>query len=234
MITAEDHPHVGESGVLDGYVSTTGQYVLKLKDCPHGIMTAGVMVDEIRMLEGKGSSAGEGATMGRPSTYSKDVAAELCAYLSMGESLRTACAHDGMPGVSTVFRWLSAANREDWADDFREQYARAKEEAADAMAEDILDISDNGSNDWMEKHYGDSITWVTNGEALQRSRLRIDTRKFLMSKMKPKRYGEKLDLTTGGDKLNRGMSDAELNTILQRAGNLADQAGPGAQAGPDL
>lgn len=104
--------------------------------------------------------------------------------------MRTVCASEEMPAMSSVFKWL----RENKS--FSEQYARAKQESTDAMAEEILDISDNGANDWMEKHFGEQEAWVTNGEALQRSKLRVDTRKWLMAKMKPKKYGDKIDVTS--------------------------------------
>jgi hypothetical protein len=132
------------------------------------------------------------AKLGRPTTYSKELADKICERLAMGESMRTVCADDDMPAMSSVFKWLREYQ------EFTEQYARAKQESADAMAEEILDISDNGSNDWMERNYGEESVWVTNGEALQRSRLRVDTRKWLMAKMKPKKYGEKLDVTSDG------------------------------------
>ena len=62
------------------------------------------------------------------------------------------------------------------------------------MAEDILDIADDGTNDWMEKQdsEGSAAGWSFNGEHVQRSKLRVDARKWLMSKMKPKKYGEKV------------------------------------------
>lgn len=129
---------------------------------------------------------------GRPSVFTQDLADKICEELAQGKSMRTVCKEENMPDMSTVFRWLRT-NKE-----FQEQYARAKQESADAMAEEVLDISDDGRNDWMEKEYGDNIMWVTNGEALQRSRLRVDTRKWLMSKMKPKKYGEKMDVTSDG------------------------------------
>lgn len=129
---------------------------------------------------------------GRPTTYSQKLADEICEQLALGDSLRTVCKEDKMPSLATIFNWFRKYP------EFLEQYARAKQESADFMAEEILDISDNGVNDWMEKHYGEETTWVTNGEALQRSRLRVDTRKWLMSKMKPKKYGEKMDVTSDG------------------------------------
>lgn len=157
------------------------------------------------------------AKMGRPTIYNDELAAELMFYLSQGMSLRTACSQDGMPHPSQVFRWLSASNTEPWAADFREQYARAKEEASDAMAEDILDIADDGRNDWIERQRSDGSTFeVVNSEVLQRSRLRVDTRKWLMAKMKPKRYGERVDVTTGGDKINRSIDIDEIDAALAR------------------
>ena len=127
-------------------------------------------------------------TLGRPSGYSQELADRICDELSDGRSLRTVCLSEDLPDKATVFRWL----RED--KEFRDQYTRAKEESADAMSEDVLDISDDGSNDWMEKNFAGQKAWVTNGEALQRSRLRVDTRKWLMAKMKPKKYGDKIEL----------------------------------------
>lgn len=130
--------------------------------------------------------------MARPTDYTKELIDRICDELSDGVSLRTICLEEEMPDKSTVFRWLRE-NKE-----FQDQYARAKQESADAMAEEILDISDNGVNDWMERNYGDTSVWVTNGESLQRSKLRVDTRKWLMAKMKPKKYGEKMDVTSDG------------------------------------
>jgi hypothetical protein len=142
----------------------------------------------------------------------------LCYYLAQGMSLRRACEQNNMPATITVFRWLSASNTAPWADDFRVQYARAKEEAADAMAEDILDIADDGTNDYIEREGKDGSTYtVVNNEVIQRSRLRVDTRKWLMAKMKPKRYGDKLDLTSGGEKISRTTPPEEIEAILARA-----------------
>lgn len=75
--------------------------------------------------------------------------------------------------------------------EFVNQYTRAKEESADAMAEDVLDIADDASNDWMEANDGENLAFKLNGEHIQRSRLRIETRKWLMAKMKPKKYGDR-------------------------------------------
>lgn len=136
---------------------------------------------------------------GRPTTFTKELADKICEELALGYSMRTVCKKEGMPAMSSVFKWLRE-NKE-----FSEQYEKAKQESTDAMAEDLLDIADDGTNDWMERETENGSYTVLNTEAISRSRLRVDTRKWLMSKMKPKKYGEKLDLTTGGDKFSNIM-----------------------------
>lgn len=129
---------------------------------------------------------------GRPSVFSDTLAAEICDRLCAGESLRTICRDDHIPACSTVFRWM-AAN-----DAFREQYARAREVQADAIFEDILDIADNAQNDWMVRRGEDDAGWVANGEHIQRSRLRVDARKWMAGKLAPKKYGDKTALELSG------------------------------------
>lgn len=129
------------------------------------------------------------AKIGRPCSYTQEIGDKICAELASGKSLRTVCKAEGMPSTVTVFAWLRKYP------DFLSQYAKAKEEAADAWAEEILDIADDGSNDWMESNNPENPGWRANGEAIQRSRLRVDTRKWIASKLKPKRYGEKVEHT---------------------------------------
>jgi hypothetical protein len=97
-----------------------------------------------------------------------------------------------MPCLRTVFNWLRVH------ESFVQQYARAKEESADALSDEMLEIADDGRNDWMKRNAEDDAGWVANGENVQRSRVRIDTRKWLASKLKPKKYGDKVDLTHAG------------------------------------
>lgn len=123
---------------------------------------------------------------GRPSEYSEETAAVICERLISGESLRKICLDEGMPAQSTVCRWL--ANNEP----FRKQYAHAREIQADTIFDECLDIADDGVNDYM----GDDEKY--NGDAVQRSRLRIDTRRWMAGKLAPKRYGEKMELEHSG------------------------------------
>jgi len=102
-----------------------------------------------------------------------------------------------MPDKSTVIRWLARYQ------EFRDQYACARGAQADYYAEEIIEISDDGSNDWMERQRGDGSTEeVENKEVLARSRLRVDTRKWLMARMAPKKYGDKVIQEHGSDPEN--------------------------------
>jgi hypothetical protein len=133
---------------------------------------------------------------GRPSTYTQELADRVCAGLAAGQSLRTVCSGEGMPSVATIFNWFKTK------EGFLEQYARAKQESADAMAEEILDIADDGTNDWMTVTMpGGYEKEVVNNEVVNRSKLRVDTRKWLMAKMKPKVYGDKVDVTSDGKQI---------------------------------
>lgn len=128
--------------------------------------------------------------MGRPSKYTPELAAAICAGIVEGKSLRSVCRMEDMPTASTVFLWLSKYT------DFSEQYARATEARSEAFAEDIIDISDDTTNDTvMVKVNGKEIE-MPNKEHMLRSKLRVDTRMWLMQKAKPKKYGNKLDVTS--------------------------------------
>lgn len=132
--------------------------------------------------------------MSRPSSFTQEKADGICALLSEGLSLREVCAQEGMPDKSTVMRWLQQNSA------FRDQYVRAKEIGVEALAEDILDIADDATNDWMERRDkdGENAGWQFNGEAARRSQIRIDARKWLLSKLAPKKYGDKVEQTVQG------------------------------------
>lgn len=150
---------------------------------------------------------------GRPSDYTPEIAETICLLLSGGESLRSVCSDEGMPCKQTVLRWIIQRP------EFRDQYVRAKTEGAEAIAEELFDIADDGTNDWMERmdKEGNAIGWQLNGEHVQRSKLRIDTRKWYLSKIMPKKYGDKIQheqKITINDK-----SDDELERLIQELMN---------------
>ncbi len=108
---------------------------------------------------------------GRPSDYMPEVADDICTLLADGESLRDVCRHPGMPNKATVFRWL-AENEV-----FRDQYAKATDVRADVIFDEIIDIADSTEADAAE---------------VAKSRLKIDARKWVLSRMAPKKYGERI------------------------------------------
>lgn len=120
--------------------------------------------------------------------YDQNKADEICALITDGWTIRDICALDGMPCMKVLFRWL----RENEST-FGKQYERAKEEQAEIMVQEILQIADDGRNDWMDKQLknGD-VARVIDHEHVQRSRLRVEARKWAASKFKPKKYGDRL------------------------------------------
>lgn len=151
-----------------------------------------------------------------------EVKAEICRRIADGESLRAILETEGLPASSTIFAWLN----EDSA--FSEQYARAREAQAEAIFDDILTIADDGRNDWMERKNSDgqNIGWVENGEAIRRSQLRIEARKWMAGKLKPKKYGDKIDLNLSGSVAH--LTDEQLQS---RIDELVGKAGVDLAAG---
>jgi hypothetical protein len=121
---------------------------------------------------------------GRPSTFTQEIAREICSRLAQGQSLRTVCADEDMPAKSTVFRWMQDH------DGFRDQYVRAKGEGSDAIAEQMFDIADeepplreDGSVDPGFIAY---------------AKHRTETRKWYLARIAPKRFGDKIEQTLVG------------------------------------
>ena len=159
--------------------------------------------------------------MPRPLEFKEDVADAICERLADGESLRSICRDDDMPAKSTVFKWLGLIPA------FADQYARARETQADSLADDIVDIADDKKLEPNDK------------------RVRIDARKWLAGKLRPKAYGDKVAVV-GGDKTDAPIrhshsfdlsaaSDEELDVIerfIRRSANAGgDQGGEGASEG---
>lgn len=104
-------------------------------------------------------------------THKPEVADKVLERLACGESLVAICRDEGMPGLSTVYRWLD----EDEA--FRDRYARARETQADTLFNEVLTIADEARAD-----------------DVAAARLRIDARKWMAGKLRPKVYGDKLEV----------------------------------------
>jgi len=155
---------------------------------------------------------------GRPSIYSDELATKICGLVAEGYSLRQIGDLPQMPHKRTVKRWLSEKPS------FQERYASAKEGMAEHFAEEMLEIADDGSNDWIERELESGhVVKVPDHEHIARSRLRVDTRKWLMSKLMPKKYGEKLDVNTHIDLMTR-LSAMTPTERLARANQLLESA----------
>ncbi len=123
----------------------------------------------------------------RPKKFTDDLASAICQRIAAGETIRLICQDGDMPSKATLYRWLAAPAQAA----FRDQYAVALEARAELMAEEILAIADDGANDFVEKQLkSGEITHVFDSERVQRSRLRVDARKWLLAKMLPRKYGD--------------------------------------------
>jgi hypothetical protein len=131
---------------------------------------------------------------GPTSSYKRNIAEKICARISSGESLRSICSDVDMPGRSTVMKWLVEPQR----DDFRAAYDLARQMWADHVFDECFEIADDATNDYMDRNKDGGVSRQANTENIQRSRLRIDTRKWALGKMAPTRFGQsrtiKLDL----------------------------------------
>ena len=111
---------------------------------------------------------------GRPSTYNPELTNQICEQIAAGNSLRDVCQNDDMPNITTIYEWLGKHEA------FSIQYAHATQERADTMADEMLTVA----------RYEPDVN---------RARLIVDTFKWHMAKMRPKKYGDKLDIEATGD-----------------------------------
>jgi len=135
--------------------------------------------------------------MARPTIYTKELASKICDRISRGESLRKICREEGMPERRTIHLWLLDEEKKE----FFHQYEKACNIRAEDLFDEIEEIADN------------------KGE-VQRDRLRVDTRKWYLSKVLPKKFGDKIDITSGNkpipilnalSKNNSDRQDTETN-----------------------
>jgi len=146
----------------------------------------------------------------KPMEYDEAVALEVCERLSQGESLRAICEDPAMPSHQTVYRWAAVQPT------FRTAYARAREAQMEGWADDIVEIADDATNDYIERIGKDGeVERVFDPEAVQRSKLRMDARKWLMSKLAGARFGDKLDVNLNATAEVAALSDEELERRTQ-------------------
>jgi hypothetical protein len=140
---------------------------------------------------------------GAPRTYDRAaVGAHICSELKKGRSLDSICQGEGMPAVSTVLDWVE----QDPAG-FGEHYARARQVGYSLLADEIVQLSDK-THEWVMVQELDSegrpmaddkgeprlkrVLMPLSADVIAHKRVQIDTRKWMLSKMLPKIYGDKV------------------------------------------
>jgi len=122
-------------------------------------------------------------TLGRPSLYSDEIMSKVFKRVAQGESLRSVCRDKAMPCIQSILTWIGQKPG------LLEQYEAARQTAADVFADEIVEIADEEPRDENGK--------IDPG-AVQRNRLRVDARKWIACKLKPKRYGDRVEHTGEG------------------------------------
>ena len=135
------------------------------------------------------------AETGRPTKYDKDIAEKICSKIASGKSVRSIVKDKKMPSSSTIFRWLLDEEKKE----FWEQYEKARNIQAELIFEELIEIADNpeeGVEVWTE----DGRIKIKKGDMLGHRRLKVDTRKWYLSKVLPKKFGDKIQNEhTGAD-----------------------------------
>ena len=156
-------------------------------------------------------------THGRPTLYTPAIGRAICKMMAMGLSVRKIGQRPNMPKAPTIISWSINPDHP-----FSEQFIRASAVKYTLMAEDMIDIADDGANDWMEREEKSGrISVLVNREALERSRLRLDTRWKILAQALPK-FAPRLNIEHTG----KDGGPIESRTLPQPTGadHLADIA----------
>lgn len=128
----------------------------------------------------------ENRPVGRPTKYSEELAVDICVLIAEGKPLTKICKMNGMPSLATVYRWLSTDKK------FQDMYARARDDQADTMADEITEIADQTPEmePVLDKE-GNVIEMRMHSAYVQWQRNRVDARKWVAAKLKPRKYGDR-------------------------------------------
>lgn len=134
--------------------------------------------------------------------YTKDVIQKTSEHIFQeienGKSLREVLRGKNMPSSQTFYKWLNDI------EELAKRYARACELRAEILFDEIIEISDHSEEDH---------TPFTGANVVQRDKLRIDARKWVLSKMNPKKYGEKIDLTSDNKPIQQNISILNIDPL---------------------
>lgn len=120
--------------------------------------------------------------------YTDEIGEIICGRLAEGESIRTICKDPDLPSHPTIFKWL------DKHPEFAARYARARTLQADKLFDEIEAIADSQEGDVIIVDGKEMVNY----DAIARAKLRIDTRKWMAGKLRPSKYGEKLEVEHAG------------------------------------
>lgn len=123
--------------------------------------------------------------VGAPTDYTVELGDRICELIATNTlgTKKLCLIHDWMPNADTIYKWRYRHK------EFADKYALAKAKQAELMAEDIIEIADDGLND---TYVDDEGNVKVDSDVVARSRLRVDTRKWYASKLAPKIYGDKV------------------------------------------
>lgn len=133
-----------------------------------------------------------GGKRGRPSSYNDKIASQICARIATSsDGLEKICSADGFPSPSTVYLWLIRRP------EFSEKYARAREDQAQLLADEIVSIADTTQEGEIITEKPDGVE-VKRCDMIEHRKLRIDARKWVASKLLPKKYGDRREVEHSG------------------------------------
>jgi len=134
--------------------------------------------------------------MARPIEWTKDKKDKaievIFIEMAQGKSLRQILINEELPSRKLFYEWVAKDSK------LSDHYANVMELRSDLLFDEILEIADDNTNDTIYTETGEK----QNSEWINRSRLRVDARKWILSKMNPKKYGDKTDITTNGKEIN--------------------------------
>lgn len=158
---------------------------------------------------------------GRPTVITSEHIAEICLRVADGETIRQIARDEHMPHSATLYRELGRGG------EFCDQYVIAKNAQLTRWEDELIEIADDGSNDWVEREVDNGrITVVADTDHMNRSRLRVDTRKWVMSKRAPKKYGDRAIVQGDEDadpvKMAHTLSDESAALLSEVLGSLRE------------
>lgn len=158
--------------------------------------------------------AGTVGVVGRPTKYNEELAGRILGRISNGESLRTICKDDDMPDRASVFTWVFTY------DDFSAKYNAARAIQAEVHVDEMINIADDTSNDTIDTETGTRA----NSEWIARSKLRIETRRWIAEKLKPKKYGTKIEIAGDPDAPIKLQTTLDVSNLTLEELNALEKA----------